>query len=209
MGILEWAEAGRAFPGESQSGDAAVVAERPDGALIAVVDALGHGDEAAEVAKTAVAALRQNAAEPVIALMRAVHAALHGSRGAVVSLGLLQSRGAALTWLGVGNVQGWVARPEAAAGELPLRESLLLRGGIVGIQLPPLYAAIVPVAPGDLILFATDGIAADFLSGVRPEAPVGDMAAQVLRQHAMANDDAIVLVARYCGPDLGQEGRPG
>lgn len=207
MGVLEWADAGRAFPGETQSGDAAVVAERPDGALLAVVDALGHGDEAAGVAAAAVAALRQNAAEPVIPLMRAVHEALHGSRGAVVSLGLIQNRGAALTWLGVGNVQGWVARSAGATGDLPLRESLLLRGGIIGIQLPPLYATIVPVAPGDVILFASDGIAADFMTGVRPETPVAETAAQVLRQHAMGNDDAIVLVARYCGPPEQPRGR--
>lgn len=200
-GLLEWAHAGRPYPGQALSGDAVVVADRPNGAMIAVVDALGHGGEAAGVAAAAAAALRQNAAEPVIPLMRAVHQALRGSRGAVVSMGLLDARSdtrsGAFTWLGVGNVQGCVARGAGGAGELPPSESLLLRGGIVGIQLPPLYAAILPLEPGDLIVFATDGIAAGFMSAVRPEAPVGETAARVLRQHAMNNDDAIVVVARF------------
>lgn len=205
-GTVEWAAAGRPFPGEALSGDMAVVADRQHGALVAVVDALGHGAEAAGVAATAAAVLRRHAAEPVLPLMRAVHESLRGSRGAVISMGLIEGRNAAVTWLGVGNVQGWVMRTASPPAGLPMREMMLLRGGIVGIQLPPLYAAIVPIVAGDLILFASDGIAADFTIGVRAEAPVAETADQILRHHGMANDDAIVVVARYRG--LGEERQP-
>ncbi|MGH9527135.1 MAG: SpoIIE family protein phosphatase [Terriglobales bacterium] len=205
-GTVEWAAAGQPFPGEALSGDMVVVADRRYGALIAVVDALGHGAEAAGVAAAAAAALQRHAEEPVLPLMRAVHETLRGSRGAVISLGLIEGRNAAVTWLGVGNVQGWVLRSASRPAGLPVREMMLLRGGIVGVQLPPLYAAIVPIVAGDLIVFASDGIGADFMVGVRADAPVVETAEQILRHHGMANDDAIVVVARYRG--LGEGRRP-
>ncbi len=36
------------------------------------------------------------------------------------------------------------------------RETLLLRGGVVGDRLPPLRAAGLPLAPGDTLVLATD-----------------------------------------------------
>ena len=50
---LEWATAGSARGGESVSGDLAVVSMLPDGALVAALDGLGHGAEAARAAATA------------------------------------------------------------------------------------------------------------------------------------------------------------
>ncbi len=199
---LDWAEAGRPYPGERSSGDLALVLERPQGALLAVVDALGHGAEAAAVAAQTAAALQRNAEEPVIPLLRAAHEELRGTRGAVLSLAVVNGRDDTLTWVGVGNVSGRLIRAAPGAAELPHNEALLLRGGILGTQLPPLYAAIVPIAAGDLLVFASDGLAPDWMSAnvVPPEAPPAEIAAQLLRHYAVPNDDAVVLVARYLGP---------
>ena len=50
----EYAMAGRALARERQSGDAALVLPTGAGALVAVVDGLGHGDEAALAAGAAI-----------------------------------------------------------------------------------------------------------------------------------------------------------
>src|SRR5260370_41407162 len=61
-----------------------------------------------------------------------------------------------ITWLGVGNVEAVLMRREAYGGAR--QESLLLRGGVVGAQLPAISASVHPVSYGDLLIFATDGI---------------------------------------------------
>jgi len=42
------------------------------------------------------------------------------------------------------------------------QESLLLRAGVVGSQLPALQATVLPIARGDALFFATDGVRSDF-----------------------------------------------
>jgi serine phosphatase RsbU (regulator of sigma subunit) len=42
---------------------------------------------------------------------------------------------------------------------------VLLRSGVVGYQLPTLRASTLPIAPGDLLIFATDGIGARRIHG--------------------------------------------
>jgi hypothetical protein len=59
-----------------------------------------------------------------------------------------------MTWLGVGNVQGVLMRADAKKGKV--KESLLLRGGVVGSQLPALQATVIPIVKGDTLVFATD-----------------------------------------------------
>jgi len=44
-----------------------------NGVLIAVIDGIGHGEGAAEVARTAAALLRNSADEPVISLVERCH----------------------------------------------------------------------------------------------------------------------------------------
>ncbi len=198
-GILEWAEARRAFPGERNSGDAVIVVKRADGCLIAAVDALGHGPEAAAVAAQAVVAVRRNAEEAVIPLVRAVHEALRGTRGAVLSLGVIRHLDDTLTWVGVGNVQARLIRAVERGPELPASEALLLRGGILGTHLPPLYAAIVPIAAGDRLIFASDGLAPAWTNAPPPPLSPAETAAHLMQQFALPHDDAVVAVARYLG----------
>ena len=108
--LIEWAVAEHARQGQTESGDRALAMTIPDGALVAVVDGLGHGSEAADVAKTAVRSLERHASQPVISLLRQCHGALSGTRGAVVSLAAFSARDETMTWLGVGNVEGLLLR---------------------------------------------------------------------------------------------------
>jgi hypothetical protein len=194
---LEWSVSASPLGGEAASGDLAVVCPFPNGALVAVVDGLGHGAEAAHAARLAAAELQRHAAESVIALVRRCHSALRGTRGVVLSLASFNTRDDTLTWLGVGNVEGVLVRAQPVGA--PFRENVLLRGGVVGHDLPPLQAFVVPVAADDCLVFATDGVRAEFITAVSTNGPPARQAGDLLSRYAKGTDDALVLVARYLG----------
>jgi hypothetical protein len=102
-----------------------------------------------------------------------------------------------MTWLGVGNVEGVLLRADARA--VPMREQLLLRGGVVGYQLPQLSAWVLPLCVGDTLIFATDGIRAEFTNVVDGAGSAGALADRILAGYAKGTDDALVIVARYAG----------
>lgn len=195
--LLDWGVATLALSGEHESGDRHLVKFFRNGALVAVVDGLGHGAEAAEAAGLAVETLERHASESIIPLLRRCHAVLPRTRGVVMSVASFNAVDATMTWLGVGNVEGVLvhAAPESA----PDKESLLLRGGVVGGQLPGLRAAVFQVAPGDTLIFTTDGISSGFTTGLNIEGSPQQIADGIMDRHRKGSDDALALVARYRG----------
>jgi hypothetical protein len=160
------------------------------------LDGLGHGSDAAAAAETAAAILRAHPEEPVIPLLIRCHEALRTTRGVVMSLASFDASHGLMTWLGVGNVQAVLLR----RGSNPTwsEESLLLRGGVVGSQLPPsLRAEVLCVSPGDTLVFATDGISSDFSRELAWSLAPQKAAESILARHGKTTDDALVLVARY------------
>jgi len=186
-----------AHVGEGKSGDLHVVCCNQTGVLIAVIDGIGHGEEAAEVAKTAAALLRSCPDEPVISLVEMCHEKLKGSRGVVLSLAFISPEQKMMTWLGVGNVQGVLVRADTERGNA--QESLLLRAGVVGSKLPYLQASVLPVSQGDTVVFATDGIQGDFSTGLSARENPQRVADRILNKYRNRNDDALVLVSRLRG----------
>jgi serine/threonine protein phosphatase PrpC len=197
--LLDWGVAASALPGQAQSGDAHLVKAVATGVLVAVVDGLGHGAEAATAARTAVHTLAEHASESVLALLQRCHVALKGSRGVVMSLAFANGHQNTLTWAGVGNVDCMLFHVDAPAPAKPSRDSLVTRGGIVGSELPSVRAQVVPLTRGDVLIFATDGIREGFSDGLQLEAPPQQVAEHILSQHGKGTDDALVLVARYRG----------
>jgi len=195
--LLEWGIAALTLPSETESGDSHVVAPFRDGALVAVVDGLGHGSEAAIAARAAITVLQRHAGEAAMPLVRRCHEELRRTRGAVLSIASFNGLNNTMTWLGVGNVEGMLFRASATA--LPQREAILLRGGVVGYQLPPLRETVLPVARGDTMIFVTDGIRDGFAEKSPIGRHTGNVADDILARFARHTDDALVLVARYLG----------
>ena len=195
--ILEWGVAKCALPGEEVSGDQHLVQPFANGALVAVVDGLGHGQDATTAAKIAVGTLTNFPGESVIALVRRCHEALTRTRGAVMTLASFNMLDGTMTWLGVGNVEGVLIRADTKA--TPPAENVLLRGGVVGYQLPALQASVVPASPGDLLILASDGIRSNFGQNLIATDTAQQIADRILAQHFKGTDDALALVARYRG----------
>jgi phosphoserine phosphatase RsbX len=197
MAFVDCGVAAQALPGQKEMGDRHAVVQFDGGALVAVVDGLGHGPEAAVAARAATEILEQNAQESAITLIRLCHEKLKATRGVVMSLASFNASDATVTWLGVGNVEGVLLHrdPYGTVNQ----EVLPLRGGVVGDQLPPLMASIVPVSRGDTLIFATDGVRLGFAEGLKAGS-AQKIAETVLSRFARGTDDALVLVARYMGP---------
>lgn len=192
--LIEWGVATRIFSGQAVSGDQYVVQSFVGGTLVAVVDGLGHGEEAANAAKLTLATLEAFAHQSVIPLVRRCHETLLQTRGVVMSVASFNEMDETMTWLGVGNVAGVLIRADSST-----QENLLLRGGVVGYQLPPLIAAVLPLLPGDTLIFATDGLHSYFTEGVFLADAPQRLAERVMAQHGKGTDDALVLVARWLG----------
>src|SRR5690242_12027892 len=97
--FLEWGIAERPLPGQAESGDRSVVHPRPGGALLAVINGLGHGAGAAEAARVAADELRARAGEPLVELIRHCHEALRRTTGAVMNLAAFRPADGLLSWL--------------------------------------------------------------------------------------------------------------
>jgi hypothetical protein len=159
-------------PGQAISGDRHLVRAHSEGVLLAVVDGLGHGAEAAVAADVAVTTLEAHILEPVTLLLKRCHEAMRRTRGAAMSLASIIGVADSMTWLGVGNVEGVVLRADKHA--IPARENIQLFPGVVGYQLPSVRSVVTPLSPDDPQLIARG----------------------ICRKHCKGTDDGLVLVAR-------------
>ena len=192
---IETAFATLPLPGQAESGDLCLIKRAGKGTLLAVVDGLGHGQEAASAAHAAVAALDRHAPEPLIDLVRRCRDALVGLRGVVLGLAYVDPQAATLTWLGVGNIGGIVLR--ADLGNRPSRITMVPNAGFIGGEPANPTARSVPLALGDTIILYSDGIRDGFAESLVLSNSPQEIADLVIARHVKGNDDALVLVARY------------
>lgn len=193
-GTVSWAQARRPIAGETACGDLGVVVPFDGGTVIGVFDGLGHGPEAAAAAECAAAALRESPSLRPVDLARHCHEALRGTRGVAAMVASISSSGA-LSWVGIGNVEGWWF----PVGLNRRREALLSAAGVLGYQIPTLRSREATLGFGDTLVFATDGLYSSFVEAVSPTDDLASLADRLLYQYARPQDDALVLVARFGG----------
>jgi len=191
-----WGLASLPLGGESESGDYSVVKSFDHGMLVAVIDALGHGHDAAQAARVAAAALEQYAHEKLEDLFRRCDDLMRDTRGAAISVASIDRRNRTMSWLGVGNVTGALVRADTTADQRVKR--LIVRGGVVGLRLPELRSSAMPLLPGDTLVLATDGVRIDFTDSLPAKVGPQPLAEQILQRYATHNDDALVLVFPCC-----------
>lgn len=198
QGAIDWQAKVVTLPGETECGDHFAVVEGATGILVAAIDGVGHGANAAVAGKTAVSCLEACRDETSIdSIVAKCHDHLQHTRGAALSLAVFERNKPNLTWVGVGNVAGVLLRD--GPGHTRRMESLLLKAGVVGKQLPPLFAATLALNRGDLLLFATDGIDRTFTDRVNVKSPLEKTVQDVISGYRTGADDALVLGARYLG----------
>ncbi len=176
----------RPMEGLIACGDAVIDLHTEDWHLVGVIDALGHGPDAALSASAARRAAEESLGEPLQVVFEAVHRALPKMRGVVMSAVLLE-RGAA-TFAGVGNVELFapegISRPVSMAGTLG--------GGAYRFRTFPLL-----LAAGQRWALASDGIKAregSALFAKHRAAPAREVADVMVEQAGRPHDDVGVLI---------------
>jgi len=194
---MDWGLATRRRRGEAMNGDLGIVAVLPEGVLVAAIDGLGHGGEAARAAHEAGEVVRDRASEDLVPLVERCHDALRGTRGAVIGLAFMSHLRRTMTWLGVGNVEGLVLGEDDSA--LQPKGYLPLGSGVLGHELPTVRPATLDVRPGDVLILATDGIEGAFADSPDISGSAQDISERILAVHWKPIDDAVVLAVRYLG----------
>jgi phosphoserine phosphatase RsbX len=194
---VEWSVVQRCRRGEATSGDLAVVDVRPGGAFVAGVDGLGHGAQAAHAASRAGEVVRASPGVDLVGLMKRCHTALRGTRGAAISLAFISTADSGMTWLGVGNVEGRVLSGDPSVTRP--KGSLALGRGVPGHELPAVRTAGLKVRPGDVLIFATDGVDPSFADSLDLSGSTDAITARIMARHGRPTDDALVVAVRYLG----------
>lgn len=170
--------------GEQENGDAAVVRRTDDHLLVGVIDALGHGERAAEAARAGVRYLDDarldRGLRPVI---EGLHERLRGTRGAAAMLLLFQEQ--KLEGCGVGNVALRAYRARVPA---------MLTPGVLGGSVTRLRLFTAEVAPGDRIILFSDGISSRFEEESTRSSSALATCQAIMERHRKPHDDATVLV---------------
>ncbi len=183
---LTTAQRMRPYPGFSSSGDLVVVRQAPSCTMLAVVDVLGHGPDAAEVASRAGEYL--NSADlnaDVEAWMQGLHEAWARTRGAAAGLG--RAEAGALQISIVGNID---------VRCIGTRVGVIATPGIVGRRMRRLRSSCFPMRGGDRLAMHSDGLRRLDLAGTR-ELSLERACDHLMDESAVAVDDASLLLTDF------------
>jgi negative regulator of sigma-B (phosphoserine phosphatase) len=182
----------RPCDGEAVAGDASVVKELSEGVFLCLIDALGHGREAAEVALLAIRFLKQNSSSDVAQILRELNEHLAGTRGAMVGIAFADNDKGTVSCTGLGNA---VIRRLGNRGE-----SFPSPDGIVGVRFRTPRVSRFQLGSDDLLLMHSDGIDDSLFNESAPSLwaqPVDAIARRIVLDHGRQYDDAACLIVRY------------
>src|ERR1700694_3031723 len=152
--------------GQIVSGDGYSVRADTSGVLLVVIDALGHGQPAAEVVEMTLSVLRTAEPHAIDWLFQILDERLSGTRGAVAAMARISPAEQRLTWASIGGVQLTIARG-------PERTALMGIPGILGYGSPRPNPKTIPFGAGDVLCMATDGVLPGFALEMRPILGIG------------------------------------
>ena len=182
----------RCIPGETLNGDTYVISHlSPVKTIAAVIDGLGHGKEAHMASNIIKEQILLKSDLPLDELIKYIHQAARGTRGAVIGLIIINIETSKLSFVGVGNIEGFI---QSASG----KKSLISFGGILGhsIRTPRIFE--LPFQQGDSVCLFSDGINTrwniDELNWKEHPQKNADF---LITNYSRLNDDATVLIINY------------
>lgn len=185
-------EPGHLEPGHLEAGRASASPGPGRALLVMLCDGLGHGPLAQIAAHTAVRAFRNSGGRTPEEIVREIHRALAGTRGAAVGVARIEPDRRRVLFCGVGNTA--VAVVTATS-----KNSLPSLPGTAGHQLRTLRTFTHPLPAGSALVMHSDGLTERWhpgtLPGVLQHSPAV-IAAHLLRAAGKHHDDASVTVAK-------------
>lgn len=176
--------------GERLSGDEYLIKRMPFWALFGVIDALGHGPVAHEVAALMARIIRDHFRDDLMELVIRCHEGLIGSRGAALALGRIELRTGFVSLVGVGNVATRMVTPYGSTRVMGINGTVGMN--ITGVQVTH---ARERFGPESLVVVHSDGVSDRFrLDAEAARRPVGEVSERIMREYGRRTDDATVMV---------------
>ena len=181
--------------GEEACGDAWVLHQSRERALVMVADGLGHGPGAAEAGAAAVKVVENHSDDAPAELIERLHAALRSTRGAAVAVAEVLWDRRSVRYAGVGNISGRIFSGEAIC-------NMVSHNGTVGLEVRKIQEFTYPWPEDGLLVLHTDGLSArwslDDYPGLQGRHPAL-IAGVLFRDHNRVRDDSGVVVLRETG----------
>jgi anti-sigma regulatory factor (Ser/Thr protein kinase) len=181
--------------GETVCGDGFLALPGEGRSLYMVVDGLGHGVSAAEAADEAILTVRSAVNESATEIINRSHDALKKTRGAAMSVAIVEHERKLVTYAGIGNVSAVIATGAVS-------RSLVSQNGTLGAILPRIHEYTYPIQDSSYLIMYSDGLTTKCGVGEYPGllARSPELIAGVLyRDFSRKRDDATVLVAALGG----------
>jgi hypothetical protein len=178
--------------GESQCGDNWGLREENGCVALMVADGLGHGPDAAEASKEAIAVLMRSTDLAPVVLLDRVHQALRGTRGAAVAVARIEAAQNELHFAGVGNISAMIITPGST-------QHLVSHNGTAGHNVRKFQNFAYAWPTNGLLVMHSDGITTSWRLDLYPrlsEHHPSLVAAVLYRDASRGRDDACVVVAR-------------
>jgi anti-sigma regulatory factor (Ser/Thr protein kinase) len=179
-------------PGEDVCGDGWMAMSSEDRTLLAVIDGLGHGPDAAAATAAALAIVRAHGRAPAPEVVERMHAGLRGTRGAAGAVAALDRQRRVVRFCGIGNIAGLVIADGTT-------RAMVSHHGILGHEVRKTQEFSYPWPARALVVLHSDGVGTRWDLGAYPGLTERDplLTAGVLyRDFRRGRDDATVLVAR-------------
>jgi negative regulator of sigma-B (phosphoserine phosphatase) len=184
--IISAAQVSSPMPGELQNGDAALIRTSATGdTILAVIDGLGHGPDAAHASRKAIEVLTlMPFQQSVLEAMQEMHQELRGTRGAAATLCII--RDFKLEICAVGNV---------ALMCTGCAVPLVLSPGVLGHQVSRFRVGACEVRHGCRLALLSDGISTRFRLEEYKQLEPARACAEIMSRYRRKEDDASILVA--------------
>jgi anti-sigma regulatory factor (Ser/Thr protein kinase) len=178
--------------GEEVCGDAWLVHDRVDGALVIVADGLGHGLQANEASTAAVAAVDPRRDGNLGDQLQTMHGALRHTRGAAAAIAEIRVNARQVKYAGVGNISALIHRPGVTRRAVSLN-------GTLGHEARAFREYAYPWEQDAVFVMYSDGLAShwslDDYPGLWQRHPAL-VAAVLYRDFSRQRDDVTVVVGR-------------
>ena len=189
---LAFGAAARPHPGMELNGDAFVIKQWDESALVGVIDGLGHGQFAHRASRAATQYIDRHFDRPLGDIFRGVGHTCRATRGVVMALARFDWGQGKMGFASVGNIQVRVF-----GSRTPM--SFVMRRGIVGGKALSPVVSDHPWAPDWVMVLHSDGLSTHWRWEELPhlaDQPATGIARELLRALARDNDDATVVVVR-------------
>lgn len=181
---IAWVE--RPYKGERVCGDRVELIDGEAVSLIAVIDGLGHGPQAAEASLAAAEFIRARATQPLDEVLRSCDRAIRHTRGVAAAVIRIDHTTLVLEHAAVGNVDLVSTARE--------RVRAICEPGVIGGRTRKVVATRHQLERGDLLILHSDGISRRLVIDEIRRGTAKQTAEAILSTYGKDHDDASCAV---------------